>query len=214
MSQLIPLIQTLGPRITIPSIFLGPKVVQQVKENRVSEAAKTVAFSFFIVTAVVLFFKGDFLLSSIPAIAATSYYYLLKDPSKPIYRYLDWVLTTPLMLIALLTANSATLSTKVGIVLADIIMIACGYKGIISTDKKEQNIWFWLGMIAFFPIIYVLWNLKEHRNAVLLTLIMWCLYPIVWYAKEQNLFDSTVETVSYATMDVIAKVGLVTLLKL
>ena len=208
--QLIPLIQTLGPRFVIPSVFLGPKVSQQIQENKVSEAAKTVAFSFFFVTAVVLFFKGDFLLSAIPTIAAASYYFLLHDPSTIAYRYIDWVFTTPLMLIALLMANNSNLVTIIGLLIADIAMIGSGYEGVIS----QNNIWFWAGMIAFIPIVYVLWNLKEKKHAVILTLVLWSLYPIVWYAKEENKIDSTKENVAYSIMDVIAKVGLVTLLKI
>ena len=69
-------------------------------------------------------------------------------------------------------------------------------------------------MIAFIPIVYFLWNLKEKKHAVILTLVLWSLYPIVWYAKEENKIDSTKENVAYSIMDVIAKVGLVTLLKI
>jgi len=208
--QFIPLIQSIGPRIVIPSIFLGPKVSQQIQENKVSEAAKTVAFSFFFVTAVVLFFKGDFLLCAIPTIAAASYYFLLKDPTTIAYRYIDWVFTTPLILITLLIENHANIFTIIGLVIADIAMIGSGYEGVVS----QNNMWFWAGMIAFIPIIYVLLHLKERRHAIILTLALWSLYPIVWYVKKQDLFDSTKENVAYAIMDVFAKVGLVTLIKL
>jgi len=45
-------------------------------------------------------------------------------------------------------------------------------------------------------------------------LAMWTLYPLVWLADEEQAIEKRTANMSYAVMDVIAKVGLVNLLRL
>jgi bacteriorhodopsin len=72
--------------------------------------------------------------------------------------------------------------------------------------------WFIAGCVVFLPILYALYNSKGYRSAVLLTLAVWILYPIVWYLDEQKKISRTTTGITYSVMDVIAKIGLVTLL--
>jgi bacteriorhodopsin len=179
------------------------------------QKAQAVAFLCLTVGAVILLFSSTPWLAVIPGIAATAYYAMLHDRTNTQkYRYSDWILTTPLMLLAILTVNDASIPLTVGILIADVIMIATGYLGAIADDESTRIAFFTAGCIAFLPILYVLASMKKARYAVLLTLVLWLLYPVVWYLDEEGLIGDDRTTIAYSFMDVAAKVGLVNLLHL
>jgi bacteriorhodopsin len=167
----------------------------------------------FVAAALFMAIKGQVRLTIIPAVAGIAYYHMLQRPDQTeLYRYADWFITTPLMLAAILYANGFSSTTVGGLVLADVAMVYFGYKGAVEHNKhvKRQN-FFW-GCVAFVPILYFLFQSKEKKSAVYLTLIVWTLYPIVWYANEVRVLTEPVTNSVYSIMDVCAKVGLVFLL--
>jgi hypothetical protein len=201
------LIATIAPRIIIPSFFIGQKVSGMTD---IAKAFQTVAFSAFFVTSVLTFFQGTAWLSVIPAVAGLSYWYMMNDPAnKQKYRYMDWAVTTPLMLIAILLANKQPLLLVAALVALDLEMIGFGYAGVKESDKQKKMVAFLLGCVAFAPIIYFLIQQKKFVYATYLTLFLWTLYPIVWYAEETGLQSDTVITSTYSVLDVCAKVGLI-----
>jgi len=76
------------------------------------------------------------------------------------YRYVDWVLTVPLLLvevIAVLALAKAAASSLIGrLVPAATAMIALGYPGEIATDNGSKILWGVLSTIPFLYILYVL----------------------------------------------------------
>ena len=205
-----PLLAAIGPRILIPSFFIGPKLAAM--EDNV-EIAQNIAFSILFITFAFTAFTEHAWLSLIPGIAAWAYWNMMKHPhNNEFYRYTDWALTTPLILIAILYANGATMHNILGIVILDLIMIGTGYLGVKQEDKTKKNILFILGCIAFLPILYVLFHQHKTKAAIYLTLVIWSLYPLVWYADEVEVITKETSTIMYSVMDVIAKVGVVNLL--
>lgn len=202
---------TVGPRVLIPGFFTGQRISSL---SDPVEIAQTIAFSaLFICFALTLFV--DPVLSVIPGVAAWSYWNMQKDKANlEFYRYTDWAITTPLMLVALLMANAKPVVEVAVLVILDIFMIYTGYQGMKEHDQAKQRAWFIAGCIALLPIFYILLTLKKHTTAVLLTVAVWTLYPIVWYLDEANTISKKVANVSYSVMDVAAKVGLVSLLQL
>ena len=68
------------------------------------------------------------LLGLIPGISALSYIATLWDTARTEnYRYMDWVLTTPLMLLAVLMNNPDALNYVNITMVLNVIMIGCGY---------------------------------------------------------------------------------------
>jgi len=202
-----PLLAAIGPRILIPSFFLGPKLADM--DNNV-EIAQTVALSVLFIAFAVTLFTEYAWLSLIPGVAAWAYWNMLRQPSKQeMYRYTDWAITTPLILAAILHANKAPVHTIIGILVLDLIMIGTGYLGVTQTDKDKKNALFILGCIAFLPILYVLFHQNKTKAAIYLTLLLWTLYPIVWYVDEINAIKKETTAIIYSIMDVIAKVGVV-----
>jgi len=113
------------------------------------------------------------------------------------YRYADWILTVPLLMVELVTVMalakeiSRPLLTK--LVIAAALMIGLGYPGEISTVWETRLIWGILSSLPFFYILYVLWveltksletQPPEVRNllsiARLVILITWAFYPIAY----------------------------------
>ena len=208
--SVVALIAQLGPRIAIPAIFVGPKVA--VMDDPV-EIAQTIAFSLLTVTSILTAFQGSLLLSLIPGVAAIAYGFMLRDPAnRRVYRYGDWALTTPLMLLAILLATKTPLPLILLVLLSDVLMIGAGFLGAQATDKTVKIRYFMAGMVLFLPVLYVLLTQKNQTAAILLTLCVWSLYPIVYLLDEQEVIDETITNVSYAVMDMVSKIGLVYLL--
>ncbi|MEM6688243.1 MAG: bacteriorhodopsin-like [Planctomycetota bacterium] len=116
------------------------------------------------------------------------------------YRYADWILTVPLLMVELVAVlrlqadRARSLLTR--LVIAAALMIALGYPGeIISSPEgwTTRVIWGALSSVPFFYILFVLWveltNSLESQPvaarklieiARLVILITWAVYPIAY----------------------------------
>jgi len=135
-------------------------------------------------------------------------------------RYIDWAITTPLLLLDLcLLAGIDGAHTFMAIV-ADLIMILTGLFAAFGSEKTGQK-WGWY-TIACVAYIFVIWHVALHgfkatraRGAKVgklfgslagFTLILWTIYPIVWgVADGARKASVDTEIVSYAILDVLAK---------
>ncbi len=143
------------------------------------------------------------------------------------YRYVDWLLTVPLLLIELilvmrLTADETiSKSTKLGAAAA--LMIILGYPGEIATDISTRVLW---GTLSAIPFVYIMWQLFSGlsasinnqpesvrelvKKARLLTFASWGFYPIVYMIPYTNLSGSNVMVgvqIGYTVADLVAKAG-------
>jgi len=149
------------------------------------------------------------------------------------YRYVDWFLTVPLLLVetvaVLALAREAQRSMLVRLVPAAALMIALGYPGDSGmTMGLQPSVWGLLSTIPFLYILYVLFvelgkSLERQSEAVvrrikelrLLLLATWGVYPIAFIANMNATgFDESgfvLREVGYSVADILAKclVGLV-----
>ena len=127
------------------------------------------------------------------------------------YRYVDWLLTVPLLLIELILvmrlSREDTMSKSVRLGSAAALMIVLGYPGEIATDIPTRALW---GTLSAIPFIYIVWELFSGlgasinrqpveaqelvRKARLLTFASWGFYPIVYMAPYAGLTGGTVTT--------------------
>jgi len=141
------------------------------------------------------------------------------------YRYIDWLLTVPLLLfevIAVLAlARMVRRNLMMKLIPAAFFMIALGYPGEISADNMTRGIWGALSSIPFAYILYVLWVelgksmttqpeqvRKDLRGLRLLLLATWGVYPIAFLLPQLGIdgADSFVwRNVGYSIADVLAK---------
>lgn len=144
-------------------------------------------------------------------------------------RYIDWLITTPLLLVefvlivALAGAVKKGLLTK--IVIADIIMIVTGYLGEMGEPGSAANvIFFVISSAAWIYIIFVILKINvsgapDHvQSAVrimrLFVIIGWAIYPIGTALQEflelggaDIALAASVAACIYVVADVVNKVG-------
>lgn len=146
------------------------------------------------------------------------------------YRYMDWILTVPLLLVELVAVLGLPKEQSRGLLgklaIAAFLMIALGYPGELQTNLGLRTLWGTLSTIPFVYILFVLWkqlgaSLETQpetvkplvRGARLLTLASWGFYPLAYMipllgnslpyeAKQVGI------QVGYTIADIIAKVGL------
>ncbi|KAI0132833.1 bacteriorhodopsin [Xylariales sp. AK1849] len=134
-------------------------------------------------------------------------------------RYVDWSLTTPLLLLDLsLLAGLNGASILIAIV-ADLIMVLTGLFAAFGDVDSQRWGWYTIACIAYLVIIYQIArngstavakkDAKTKRFFSLLagfTLILWTIYPIVWGVAD-GAWNVSVDTeiVAYAVLDILAK---------
>ena len=143
------------------------------------------------------------------------------------YRYVDWFLTVPLLLVetvaVLALARQAQSSLLVRLVPAAALMIALGYPGDSGmTMGLAPSVWGLLSTIPFLYILYVLFvelgkSLERQSEAVqrkikelrLLLLATWGVYPIAFIANMNATgFDESsfvLRETGYTIADILAK---------
>jgi bacteriorhodopsin len=141
------------------------------------------------------------------------------------YRYVDWLLTVPLLLIELILvmrlsqAETVAKSTKLGLLAA--LMVVLGYPGEISGVPGTRWLWWSLAMIPFLIIVYDLFvGLKKSiasqpasarglvSAARWVTVLSWCFYPVVFVFPMIGFTGGAATTavqVGYTVADIVAK---------
>jgi len=151
-------------------------------------------------------------------------------PFNDAYRYMDWLLTVPLLLIEILLVmklDEDTFSSKAWTLgVGSALMIVSGYYGelVITGDLTPRWICWFLSMSFFLYIVYeLLVGLGEATNseadpavqgkirvAQVMTVISWCTYPVVYLFPMLHI-DAAQAVVSvqmgYCVSDIISKCG-------
>jgi len=141
------------------------------------------------------------------------------------YRYVDWLLTVPLLLIELVLvmrlSREETISKTTKLGAAAALMIILGYPGEIATDIPTRALW---GTLSAIPFVYIVWelfrglgasvdrqpeNVRELvKKARLLTFASWGFYPIVYMAPYAGISGASATTaiqIGYTIADLVSK---------
>jgi len=147
-------------------------------------------------------------------------------PFNDAYRYVDWLLTVPLLLIELILvmglepAQTQALAWKLGA--ASAMMVALGYPGEILDDVSGRWLWWVLAMIPFCYVLYELLvgleaatEMPHNASAAglikaarTLTAVSWLTYPCVYIIKMVGISGAAAcvaEQIGYSVADVVAK---------
>jgi len=151
-------------------------------------------------------------------------------PFNDAYRYMDWLLTVPLLLLEILLVmkiSPGELNSKAWTLgLGSALMIVSGYYGelVVTGDLTPRwGCWF-LSMVFFLYIVYELMvglsaatDAEEDefvkakiKDAQLMTVISWCTYPVVYLFPMLDLGGSTsvvAVQLGYCVSDIISKCG-------
>ena len=141
------------------------------------------------------------------------------------YRYVDWLLTVPLLLVELILvmglSRQETISRSLRLGALAALMIALGYPGEIATTAGAR--WFW-GIASMIPFLWIIYELfvglskaiadqpEDARGLVdtarWVTVLAWAFYPVVYFAGAIGLDGATANTViqvGYTIADLVAK---------
>lgn len=142
------------------------------------------------------------------------------------YRYADWLITVPLLVIELLIVLGATAEHRkklmTTLVPATVLMIGLGYPG--ETASSDGTKWiFWI--LSMLPFLYILYTLSGEmkaagsretgavassiKKATTILLVTWMVYPIGYLFPV--IFDAgnegaeTARQLAYTVADITAK---------
>lgn len=136
-------------------------------------------------------------------------------------RYLDWIITTPLLLLDLGVIAGARPKLIADAMAADVFMIVTGMYATLE-GSPTNYLWYVISCGAFLAILATLFTefsaSARHRNGKVNRLfqklrntliVLWFCYPIVWIlgAEGFRVLSVETETACYAILDLCAKVG-------
>lgn len=137
-------------------------------------------------------------------------------------RYVDWLLTTPLMVLYLGLLGRCGTRLYAALVGADVVVILGGVAADVL-DGVAAAAAFGVATLAFCVLVYLLLvtvprRVALHEECVVtftklrnLTVVLWSLYPVVWLLSGSGfgLLLPATENVVVVYLDLISKVGFV-----
>jgi len=149
-------------------------------------------------------------------------YYMDTGSSPTFFRYVDWILTVPLMCVEfylILKAAGAQKSLMWKMILLSTIMLVTGYIG-EGLHKDDGQAWLWglISGIAYFAIVYEIWIggaaklaasaggavQSAHKTLCWFVLVGWAIYPIGYMAGTSGWYDGLF---GFLNMDVVYNIG-------
>jgi len=134
-------------------------------------------------------------------------------------RYVDWSVTTPLLLLDLAFLAGLNGANILVAIVADLLMVLLGLFAAFGKTEGQKWGYYAMACIAYLVIVYQL--AIPGRRAVMardsstaklfasiggFTLILWTLYPIVWGIGDgARKWSVDAEIIAYAILDVLAK---------
>ncbi len=158
-------------------------------------------------------------------IAAVHYWYMrdywqMNAESPTFFRYVDWVLTVPLMCVEfylILKVAGAKKSLMWRLIFLSVVMLVTGYLG-EAVFRDSAAIWGFVSGLAYFAIVYEIWLgsakklaveaggavLKAHKTLCWFVLVGWAIYPIGYMAGTPGWYDGIFGGLS---LDVVYNIG-------
>jgi len=134
-------------------------------------------------------------------------------------RYVDWSITTPLLLLDLSFLAGISGANILVAIVADLVMILTGLFAALVEKNSVKWGWYAMACLAYLVILYIL-IIPGRRSASTVssstyklftaigtfTIVLWTMYPIVWgVADGARLVSVDAEIMAYAVLDVLAK---------
>jgi len=134
-------------------------------------------------------------------------------------RYVDWAVTTPLLLLDLAFLAGLSGANILVAIVADLVMVLTGLFAAYGTGNGQKWGWYTWGCIAFLTIVYQIGFNGRHAIAgkdkktkafvasiSAFTLLLWTVYPIIWgVADGARILSVDAEIIAYAVLDILAK---------
>ena len=187
-------------------------------------------FFFFQFSQVEAKWKDSMLVSGLITFIAAVHYYYMRDfwattgTSPTEFRYIDWILTVPLMCVEfyLITKKAGgTMGLLWKLIFASVVMLVTGYIGeAVYGDVSASWVWGFVSGLAYFYILYLVMFgevkalaekagpkvAKAVKILAWFVLVGWAIYPIGYIAgTEGGLFGMKV--LEGLSMDIVYNIG-------
>ena len=177
--------------------------------------------------------RTSVLVSGLITFIAAVHYFYMRDywetnmESPTFFRYVDWMLTVPLMCVEfflILKLAGAKTSLMWKLILASVIMLVTGYFG-EAVFTNQAALWGAISGIAYFYIVYEIWVgsakklavaaggdvLHTHKILCWFVLVGWAIYPLGYMLGTDGWYTSLLGSgsvdVVYNIADAINKIG-------
>ena len=177
--------------------------------------------------------RTSILVSGLITFIAAVHYWYMRDywaanaESPTFFRYVDWVLTVPLMCVEfflILKVAGAKKSLMWKLIFASVVMLVTGYIG-EAVFRDQAAFWGLISGLAYFWIVYIIWFgeakklataaggavLTAHKTLCWFVLVGWAIYPIGYMAGTpgwyEGIFGGLSMDVVYNIGDAINKIG-------
>ncbi|GAB1309199.1 bacteriorhodopsin-like [Urechidicola sp. KH5] len=177
--------------------------------------------------------RTSVLVSGIITFIAAVHYFYMRDywaefqESPTFFRYVDWILTVPLMCVEfylILKVAGAKKSLMWKLIFASVVMLITGYFGeAVYTDSAA--LWGGISGLAYFYVAYEIWLgeakklavsaggdvLKAHKILCWFVLVGWAIYPLGYMLGTDGWYTSILGSgsidIAYNIADAINKIG-------
>jgi len=173
------------------------------------------------------------LVSGLITFIAAVHYFYMRDywasfgESPTFFRYVDWVLTVPLMCLEfylILKIAGAKQSLLWKMIVYSLVMLVTGYFG-EAVDPTNAWLWGLVSGVAYFAIVYEIWLgeasklakaaggevLSAHKILCWFVLVGWAIYPLGYMLGTEGWYTSLLGKgnvdVAYNIADAINKIG-------
>ncbi|GAA4281999.1 bacteriorhodopsin-like [Gaetbulibacter aestuarii] len=177
--------------------------------------------------------RTSVLVSGLITFIAAVHYFYMRDywtsfqESPTFFRYVDWVLTVPLMCVEfylILKVVGATKTLLWKMIIFSLIMLVTGYFG-EAVFPGQAALWGFISGLAYFYIVYEIWLgsakklattaggdiLKSHKILCWFVLVGWAIYPLGYMLGTDGWYTSILGSgsvdVAYNIADAINKIG-------
>jgi len=208
-----------------------------------------VVFAIFVISSLIFMFRNSaadssyeggaksqryrLVTASITIIAATFYFFMAQGYGVATsvnhefwwLRYLDWLITTPLLLLDLALIAGIDVWDTFALLVADVLMITVGF---VAGNPDYGHTWecFGVSMGFFLLTLYIIGegmlehaddpNTSEDKERVMktllwLTVLIWCTYPLYFVLEYSNVLNNNSTNhrctlvLLYGLSDVVAK---------
>ena len=167
--------------------------------------------------------RTSILVSGLITFIAAVHYWYMRDywadfgESPTFFRYVDWILTVPLMCVEfylILKAAGAKKSLLWRMIFLSVVMLVTGYIG-ETIQRDMAALWGFISGAAYFVIVYDIWlgqaKKLAHKTLCWFVLVGWAIYPIGYMAGTpgwySGIFGGLDLDVIYNIGDAINKIG-------
>ncbi|MBP4138673.1 bacteriorhodopsin-like [Flavobacterium geliluteum] len=177
--------------------------------------------------------RTSVLVSGLITFIAAVHYFYMRDywtsfgESPTFFRYVDWVLTVPLMCLEfylILKVAGAKKSLLWKMIIYSLVMLITGYFGEVIF-KDSAALWGFISGVAYFAIVYEIWLgqasklataaggeiYKAHKILCWFVLVGWAIYPLGYMMGTNGWYNGFIPTgnidVVYNIADAINKIG-------